>query len=300
MTKTEKAEAVQAGCLICGDRDAEVLHELNAYRVLRCKRCSLVFLYPTPAEDVLLDYTEDAYSGKGLAETKDIFSNCRKGYSNDPVIQGYQKIIDRLEACTNGRRLLDVGCGTGVFLDIARKRGWDVTGIDACESAVRIATEDFGVKTIHGAFDAEHFSDDSFDVITMLDFIEHVTDPLKTINTARSLLKNDGHILMTTPNHRSLVYLTADRLGRLSAEGFKDSIGKLYHFSHVTVFDPDSIRFLIDKGGFTVHKMWQESPYLGRYAIPKPTKFILTVINILSKPLNLQSRIGVIARKKPC
>src|SRR5205807_742919 len=81
-------------------------------------------------------------------------------------------------------RLLDVGCGTGLFLAVARRRGWTPFGIDDCAEATRHAREHFGLAVTIGDF--EDFARDArhFDVITMWDIIEHARRPVDLLAAA--------------------------------------------------------------------------------------------------------------------
>ncbi|MBL7183339.1 MAG: class I SAM-dependent methyltransferase [Anaerolineae bacterium] len=84
-----------------------------------------------------------------------------------------------------GRRLLDVGCHIGVFLGIAQERGWAAWGIEPSRWAAREA-RGRGLQVIEGTLDDVHLAGESFDVITLWDVIEHLTDPLRELREPSS------------------------------------------------------------------------------------------------------------------
>lgn len=102
-----------------------------------------------------------------------------------------------------GGRLLDVGCGNGSFMQVARGCGWDVVGIDPDPKAVAHALGQ-GLRVIQG--DIEHFEGASeiFNVITLNHVIEHLHDPVAVLKACYRLLKPGGSLWLETPNVDSL------------------------------------------------------------------------------------------------
>jgi 2-polyprenyl-3-methyl-5-hydroxy-6-metoxy-1,4-benzoquinol methylase len=103
---------------------------------------------------------------------------------------------------TGGLRLLDVGCGTGAFLADA-SRYFDVYGTDNAPEAIRLCKERGLTNLYVGTLDV-YSAPKPFDVITLLDVIEHTDDDLDILRRARSLLKDGGHVLITVPAYQWL------------------------------------------------------------------------------------------------
>ena len=95
--------------------------------------------------------------------------------------------------------LLDIGAGTGHFLDLANKNGWNVTGIEPNEGAKNVAIN----KNISFAETIESLENNSFDVITMWHVLEHVPDLEEQITHLKRLLKPNGTIVIAVPNFNS-------------------------------------------------------------------------------------------------
>ncbi|OZV70840.1 class I SAM-dependent methyltransferase [Winogradskyella aurantia] len=103
---------------------------------------------------------------------------------------------------TSSKDLLDIGCGTGDFLQTAQKKGWHVTGIEPNEEARRIAN----TKVKNNIYDSEHldsFKENSFDVITLWHVLEHLPDLDNHIKRFKQYLKPNGFVVVAVPNFKS-------------------------------------------------------------------------------------------------
>jgi len=106
-------------------------------------------------------------------------------------------------ANSEGRRVLDIGCGGGGFLDLAASAGWSASGCDPDPIAVENARAR-GLDVRQGGVEAWADAESSFDAITLSHVIEHVHDPVATIRTAFRLLRPGGQLYMDTPNIEAL------------------------------------------------------------------------------------------------
>lgn len=132
-----------------------------------------------------------------------------------------------------GARLLDVGCGTGYFLERARER-YQVSGADPSPIAIRMCAER-GLTEISAsdAADLSQVAGKPFDVVTLLDVIEHLDDDVAALNAAASALTEDGKVVVTVPafqflwtrhddiNHHRRRYTRVRLRSALEAAGFK-------------------------------------------------------------------------------
>ena len=103
---------------------------------------------------------------------------------------------------SNEKKLLDIGCGTGDFLQIAEQNNWNVFGIEPNEHARIIANK----KTDNRVFDTaalSNFQQESFDVITLWHVLEHLPDLENQLNLFKKLLKPNGTLIIAVPNHHS-------------------------------------------------------------------------------------------------
>ncbi len=102
----------------------------------------------------------------------------------------------------SGKRLLDVGCGDGSFLQFMKRLGWEVAGVDSDPAAVRLAQSQ-NLRVVRGTLEETPFPGESFDAITLSHLIEHVDDPRSLLAECRRLLKKDGVLVILTPNTES-------------------------------------------------------------------------------------------------
>jgi 2-polyprenyl-6-hydroxyphenyl methylase/3-demethylubiquinone-9 3-methyltransferase len=141
----------------------------------------------------------------------DTESEFKSLHAINPLRVGY--ITDRVNL--SGTRVLDVGCGGGILTESLAAQGAKVIGIDAAEAPIGVAKlhrhesniwAEYELTTIE---ELEATSPESFDVITCLEMLEHVPDPRSVILSCSKLLKNDGHLFLSTINRNPKSYLFA-------------------------------------------------------------------------------------------
>lgn len=140
-------------------------------------------------------------------------------------------------------RLLEVGCGNGFMLELMLRLGWRAEGVDFDAEAVAAARAR-GLRVQVGSLEDQSYPDNIFDAVTMSHLIEHVPDPIATINEVRRILKPGGKLVVVTPNSASL--------GRAI---FGRSWRGLEPPRHLHIFNPESLQRLALAGGLTVEKL---------------------------------------------
>jgi len=122
--------------------------------------------------------------------------------------------IDRLAGLA-GKRVLDVGCGGGLLAEAMARRGAQVTGIDLCEKALKVARlhqlesevpVDYRYVSAEALAEAEP---DGFDIVTCLEMLEHVPDPASVIRACYRMVKPGGQVFFSTINRNPKAYLFA-------------------------------------------------------------------------------------------
>jgi len=147
------------------------------------------------------------------------------------------KLIDRLNEGSGV--LLDIGAGTGDFLIEAKKRYWDVKGVEPSEIAKSLASEK-GIKLLT---DTKNLPSNTFDVITMWHVLEHVPDLSTQIKEVKRLLKGGGYLVVAVPNFRSY-----DATYYKSFWAAYDVPRHLWHFSK------DAIKAIFEKNEIYLEK----------------------------------------------
>ena len=161
-------------------------------RIFKCSVCGLIFA----EQDKGLRY----YAGKYVNMVDKEYVNEEKGRRRASI-----KILEKIEKVKRPGRLLDIGCANGFFLDEARRRGWEVCGIEVSKWAVDYARKRLNLNVARGPIKRASFPDNSFDVVVMLDVLEHLTDPKHVLLEARRVLKDGGILYISTPDISSLM-----------------------------------------------------------------------------------------------
>ena len=100
---------------------------------------------------------------------------------------------------TEQKNLLDIGAGTGDFLNICKKNNWNINGVEPSSDARKIALE----KNIKLVSDIKEFKNDKYDVITMWHVLEHIIELDDYINSLEKMLKSNGILIIAVPNYKS-------------------------------------------------------------------------------------------------
>jgi len=172
----------------------------NERSMLRCAQCSTQFLFPQLSDEALQQlYAESYYAAWGLKGDAD------NEATRQMKLATFGRHLDRLAQLGKQGRLLDVGCATGYLLEASQARGWAPYGVEYAAWAAGIAQKKFGADAIfNGTLEQCPFPENFFDAIVMSDLIEHVRHPQETLLKASLLLKDEGLLLIVTPDTAAL------------------------------------------------------------------------------------------------
>lgn len=216
-------------CNACGCMQQDPLFDKNGWRLVRCAGCGLAFVAnpPTDAERAALYSFAAGYHQELAEDAASIAFHRDEARRNLAVLMRHR---------APGRRLLDIGCSSGLFLAAARAAGWQVRGLEYSPDSAQVARQELGLDVVTGELGESTFAPASFDVVTLWDVIEHVPDPRLVLQRVRPLLAPGGLLLIKTPNidglYPRLSYWVAHRLGFW---GHPEPPGHLYQFSVTTL-----------------------------------------------------------------
>jgi 2-polyprenyl-3-methyl-5-hydroxy-6-metoxy-1,4-benzoquinol methylase len=220
-------------CRVCGHESAmpRIGVRGDGKPVRKCLQCGCGVLDVELTPEAVASFYSNSYFSE---EHPAYFTNLEQQVTDPTNLANL--LLDRLAAFVNlkGARFLDIGCAAGVLLAAARNRGADVLGLEISESAAEMARKVFGVEVLCGRPEDHSLPVEAFDVVCMIDVIEHVLWPRKDMEIASGTLKRGGIICLVTPNFR------AGRLFGKRWHGFNAS------YEHILYFDRRSILTLLE------------------------------------------------------
>lgn len=212
----------------------------NGMDIIACAACGFRHAVPLPDPAAMArDYAETYY-----AEAKPTY------LADASADQRWARLFqdDRLDAVASalGREtgtLIEIGSGPGFFLETAAARGWSTIGVEPSRQAAAFATGR-GLDIRNMAFAEAAASLPQADAIAATNVLEHIADPIATLETARDLLKPGGVMCLTVPNDFSPLQLAAQH-GKGHAPWW---IAPPHHLNY---FDFDSLEALLTRLGLT-------------------------------------------------
>ena len=176
----------------------------KVFQVVECLGCRLIRLSPRPTPRELIDYyPETYYYSPGSDKTSSLEEAYRRLVLLDHVRFAERAIKDSGEEGL----VLDVGCGGGLFLDMLRRRGHKVAGLDFSIAAAATAWRHHGVPVICGSLSSAPLAVGSCAAVTMYHVLEHLYDPVAYLEAAHKLLAPDGRLIVQVPNVASWQFL---------------------------------------------------------------------------------------------
>ncbi len=252
-------------CPLCNSADVRQLWSKGQVHSVQCRDCSLVYENPRLSEqDLVSFYSQESYfisAGKddpGSGYT-DYFSQV-----NRSLIKEYLNILEQYAPKQDSIRFLDIGCGPGLLLQAAQEKGWDATGVEVSAWAVTEGKKK-GLRIFAGPLPEAAFSDDSFDIISMFDVLEHIPYPVQYVREIRRILARTGVVVTETPN---VAGFFAKNLYKADSEIVKPN-------AHICLYSPITARRLFAAGGFS-RLMIDTFPYCRHYTLGYFKSVLLT------------------------
>ena len=280
-------------CPVCGSdaigkvltaNDYTVSNE--SFEIFHCSNCQLRFTQDVPdAAHIGPYYKSEEYishtdTSKGLINK--LYQTVRK-----KTLKSKRKLIQKETGLRKGQ-LLDIGSGTGAFVNEMKQHEWIVTGLEPDEDARMIAKKSYGIELQNMSLLWQQ-EPESFDAITLWHVLEHIHNADEVISLFHKVLNEEGVLVIAVPNINSL-----DRKIYSNYWAAYDVPRHLYHFS------PTSMQHLAEKHGFTIVKqkrMWFDSFYVSMLSTQYQSKKINYLIAIL---VGVCSTVASIFHKEKC
>ena len=288
-SKTESLRYEYVHCALCGEDNTKVKYKIrardsklsgvwinglwhqsdNVETIVACKTCGLVYVNPrlSPSPDVATYSTEQelAYFDR----------------SREFRLLAYRSLIRRLSLWLgrDAQTLLDIGCGDGVLVEAARETGIESAGTEISDMLISVVRGRLG----EGAIISGNLADlpaDYYDVITIINVLEHLRDPAEMLKASARLLKSDGILLAHTPN-----------LGGLPARLYGAAWYHVEPLEHFYYFTARTLMMLMQKVGLRP---------IGRFNLVTSKGLKGKVQHALGKMgIYLDNGLGIIAQHLP-
>lgn len=212
----------------------------EGFEIWQCKDCGFRFTQNAPDADEMGKY----YQSREYISHSDI----KKGLMNRLYHLGRTVMLRRkwqmIGKIKSKGKLLDVGCGTGYFADYMKRKGYDVTGVEADPNARSFAEKEFGLEVLSPEDFLEKKLAGPFDVITLWHVLEHLHDFNLSMERIRKHLAPGGIIIIALPNSNAL-----------DARHYKKFWAGYDVPRHLWHFTPQTFQLLAEKHGFSILKM---------------------------------------------
>ena len=227
-------------CNLCGSLDSKVMLFEDGINVVKCENCGFAYSQTLPRK---------VYERKETAE--DIFVKTEKGKK-----KVYSQVLKILQTEARGS-LIDVGCRTGNFMAHCEKDGFQpIIGVEISKKFAEF-TRSQGFKVLNCRLEEAALPDQSFDIITYLETLEHIPTPVQELEEAYRILKHNGIIVVEVPN--------------LNFQLLKVIVSRFFHIGHFRIkshdhlvhFTDRTIRDALAKAGFHNIRTTLRVSYIG-------------------------------------
>lgn len=236
-------------CPVCQSNEFE--HFMNvpdwlvskkSFELSRCSKCNFVFTSNAPRpEEIGPFYESEEYVEHSDTNTGVIYGIYH--YARQLML-GYK--FKRIKDLTSGKKLLDVGSGSGYFVNHMKNKGYDVTGVEISDKAVKLCSEKFGINAHSPKDFLANKLDKDYDLITLWHVFEHVYTVDEYFKLFSESLAEGGALILALPN-----------LTSKDAAMFKEFWAAYDTPRHLWHFSPNTLELLANNKGFTLERKYK-------------------------------------------
>jgi len=236
-------------CPSCGNLDSAFQRTMAGHALNKCLQCGAVFCTAVlgPAE-TRATYARLYAAGGEFQRHRDEVGRVRRALESGTLLTvgwARKEFFRRVPAVPGRDRLLDIGCGTGLFLVAAAQRGWDVQGVDVSEEAVALGGSVHGLDVRARPVEEIDTEGLRFSAVTAWEVLEHLAEPRRFLASMPRLLRPGGVFAGSVPDYSRKRYRYGEDLGLSSVPPV-----------HVSFWDPGSIRELLLRAGLDEVVVW--------------------------------------------
>lgn len=241
--------------------------------IVSCDECGLMYLTPQPKKEAREDVYNEFYFKREVSKNKNVSGY--RSYREDQYIHNFyfSKILKKINRYKKRRAIFEIGSAMGFFLDIASQQGFEAEGIEISKYCVDFGKNELNLNIQKTDF-SQYKTDKRFDVVALFQTLEHLPDPKSTLKKINKILKNNGIVIITTPNQKSLI---SKLFGKKWFE-YKPT-------EHLFYYNPQSISYLLRDCNFDKIKVTRDLHYLSIEYILERIRYYVPIFFVLVKPL---------------
>lgn len=184
-------------CKLCLSKNVSYKYKIEIYNLYICKTCYVLFINPLPKKRDLINFNKDKYNS---LDTKRAYF--KKKFE---LFRRAIRVVETIKKYKSNGKILDVGCSYGFYMKIFKESNYDVEGVELEKRAVDYIKKNFFLKVYKGDINQINLKNNNYDIITMIDIIEHFPNPPSLLKRLRKLLKKNGLLVIQTPNFHSIM-----------------------------------------------------------------------------------------------
>lgn len=249
---------------LCFEVEEKITGEKQKFRVVKCENCGLIYTNPRPPKDIILQYypQETYYSYSQYNRNKSLKIKLKEivmeeaGHYHQAKGKGFfQKCISQVLCFVlkgnvsvivpfiKKGKILDVGCGSGQFLNLLKKYDWEVYGVEISPKAVE-EVNNLGLNIFIGELVDAKYPQRYFDTVVVNQVLEHTYDPKELLKESNRILKQNGLLILGVPN-----------IDSYESKIFEEYWSPLDVPRHLHHFSMDSLESMLEKTGFAVERI---------------------------------------------
>ena len=295
LTINNNVDLEHVKCNLCGSNDYVIFleQEDNRYpetpryrfRLVKCKKCKLIYLNPRPSSKLIGRYYPDNYSvykriNNSSKDAVRCINYLNLSYWRRKMLQHEKLSTVRRFYRNNDARLLEIGPGDGGFLNSVKDIGWEPTGIEISSDMCDHIKNAYNIECLNKDFnnlndcEIKQLTNAKFGIIVFWSSFEHLFDPKGALDLCRKIMNDNGKLIILVPNADNL----EDRFLKKIDKNPVDIPRHLYHFNKST------INKLFDITGFKSAKMFH-------FTFIEPSRFKASMNKLISNTFKGKSNV---------
>lgn len=278
-------------CPICNLDKSIFFTKCDGLNIVKCKNCGLVYVNPRISKDKYKKHFQEEY----ITFEEKLYREF--GIWREPTLKREASIIKKIKP--QGGRILDIGCAGGLFLSFFKSDNkWKCYGVELSKFAAEKAREKYGIDVFCGTLNEAGYPDSFFDVVTILDTLPFIPNPIEELLEVWRILKHNGILAVEIPGFYFRMLKNKGIICRLL-------YGKWVSLNpreHLFYYSDDTLNKLLNKTGFKIVKTYIERPPIYGSKFRKFLHYGYFFLSqllywITLKKLNFGAKIFYIAKK---